>query len=173
MKIQKKDINGNNITGVRKTLTISRPAQDIYNFCRETKNLALVFDPLVKILPLSAKRLHWEYEGPMRYDFHGELALIEDEPGKFLRWETADRNQYHFEVSFAFSPAGVGSGTEVTLTAYYDLPGGEKMFSRAAFLPEIIVLRTLLCLKQYMETGKIPTLTGGSSKREAKTLVRS
>lgn len=175
MKTEKKDVNGNNFSGVQKTLTIGRSGQAVYEFCKEPKNLALIFDPLVKIESLPANRLRWEYEGPMRFDFHGEMALIDDEQDRFLRWETADKSLYFFEVSFAFSPGG-GMGTEVTLSAYYDLPGGdigEKIFSKAAFLPEILVLRTLLRLKQYMETGGISTLTGSPSGRDTKTLVRS
>ena len=141
------------------TVTINRPAREIYDFWRNQRNLVPIMDNVRSITPAGEGRWHWVVEAPGGRTVEWDAVITEDRPGSLLAWESAEGADIRNSGRIAFEDAP-GRGSYVTATIAYDPPLGAigklfaKLFQRE---PAIQSRRDLRRLKQFLETGEIAT----------------
>src|SRR4051812_16725647 len=80
-------VNARKSIKVERTITISRPAGEIYDFWRDFSNLPQVLDDLESVTDLGDGRSHWVAKGPggMRVEWDSEM--VNDIPGQLIAWK--------------------------------------------------------------------------------------
>ncbi len=147
-------------TLVGRSVTISRPHQDLYAFWRNFSKLPLFMSNVRTVTVLDATHSHWVIEGPAGQAIEWDSEIIEDERGRRIAWRSLEgasvRNSG--QVEFLDSPDNRGTVVRATLT--YDPPAGgvgkiiAKLFQKE---PKIQARQDLRRFKQLMETGEIST----------------
>jgi len=147
-------------TLIGRTITINRPASELYAFWRDLRNLPLFMENIESITIIDVRRSHWTVKGPADSSVEWDSLIVEDVPGELIAWESAEGTSVPNSGRIEFSEWSNGRGTKVTATIAYNPPAGKlgkmfaKMFQRE---PKIQVRRDLRRFKQLMETGEIPT----------------
>ncbi len=147
-------------TLVGRTVTINRPARELYEFWRDLRNLPLFMENIEAIDVIDDQRSHWRVKGPANSTFEWDSVITEDIPGELIAWQSDENAGVPNTGRIEFREASNGRGTIVTVTIAYDPPAGmmgkmfAKLFQRE---PKIQARRDLRRFKQLMETGEIPT----------------
>ena len=141
------------------SVTINRPAQDLYAFWRDPENLVEVMENVVSIVRVDADRSRWTVKAPGGHEMSWEAVVTKDVPGQAITWQSAEGGDIANSGRIEFNDAG-NRGTVVRAIIAYDPPGGTvgklvaKLFQRE---PRIQTRRDLHRFKQLMETGEIAT----------------
>lgn len=140
-------------------VTINRPANELYEFWRDTANLVRVLENVVTIEPIDRARSRWTVKAPAGQEVSWESVITKDVPGEAIYWQSAEGADVPNSGRITFTDAGA-RGTVVRAVIAYDPPGGTigkliaKLFQRE---PRIQTRRDLHRFKQLMETGEIAT----------------
>ena len=140
-------------------VTINRPAQELYEFWRNPRNLLPVMENIQAIEVIDDTRSRWTVKAPGERELSWESVVTKDVPGKEIYWQSAPGADIANSGRIEFREAGP-RGTVVRATSAYDPPGGAigqfiaKLFQRE---PRIQARRDLRRFKQLMETGEIAT----------------
>lgn len=151
------------------TVTINRPARELYDFWRDTANLQKIMENILSIQVLDADRSRWTVKAPGGKDVSWESIITSDVPGEEITWQSAPGAEVANSGRIEFRDAGA-RGTVVRATIAYDPPGGAvgqliaKLFQRE---PRIQARRDLRRFKQFMETGEIATAAMNHKQLEA------
>jgi len=151
-----------------RSVTIARPAGEIYAFFRDFANLPHVMENLRDVRVLDDRRSHWVVEAPGGGHVEWDSTVTRDEDGRLIEWASDEGAGIPNSGRVEFAPAGE-RGTVVTLTTLYSPPGGAvgklvaKLFQRE---PAIQARRDLNRLKQYLETGEVATAAVNPAQRE-------
>jgi uncharacterized membrane protein len=143
---------------VRKSVTINRPAEELYRFWRDFDNLPRFMTHLEEIRKLDDKRSHWKTKGPVGFTFEWDAEITEDRPNERLAWASMPGSSVHSAGSVNFKPRPAGRGTVVEVEMRVDPPGGiigaqiAKLFGKE---PGQQVSDHLRAFKQIMETGHL------------------
>jgi uncharacterized membrane protein len=141
------------------SVTINRPARELYDFWRNPANLVQVMDNIQTIEPLSETRSRWTVKAPAGREVSWESVITNDVPGQEITWQSAKGADVANSGRIEFRDAGA-RGTIVRATIAYEPPGGKigeliaKLFQRE---PRMQSRRDLHRFKQLMETGEIAT----------------
>lgn len=141
------------------SVTIDRPAEDLYRFWRDPSNLVQIMDNVESIVPIDDRRSTWTVKAPAGQTVSWESVITNEVPGKEISWQSAEGADVANSGRIEFRDAG-SRGTIVRAVISYDPPGGTvgkliaKLFQRE---PRIQARRDLHRLKQFMETGEIAT----------------
>jgi uncharacterized membrane protein len=150
------------------SVTIARPARELYDFWRDPANLTQVMENIVSIERLDATRSRWTVKAPLGRQVSWESVVTEDRPGESITWQSAKGADVTNSGRVEFRDAGE-RGTVVRATIAYEPPGGTigqivaKLFQRE---PRIQTRRDLHRLKQLMEAGEIATSARTQAERE-------
>ena len=150
------------------SVTINRPAQELYAFWRSPGNLVQVLENVASIEPLGPDRSRWTVKAPAGREVSWESVVTKDVPGREIYWQSAEGADVANSGRIEFREAG-GRGTIVRAVIAYDPPGGTvgrmiaKLFQRE---PRIQTRRDLHRFKQLMETGEIATSARNQRQRE-------
>ena len=150
------------------SVTINRPAQELYDFWRDPTNLVQVMENIVSIEPLGPDRSRWTVKAPAGNEVSWESVITKDEPGSEIYWQSAEGGDISNPGRIEFRDAGA-RGTVVRAVIAYDPPGGAvgkfiaKLFQRE---PRIQTRRDLHRFKQLMETGEIATSARNRRQRD-------
>jgi uncharacterized membrane protein len=155
---------------VVRVITINRPPEEVYNFWRDFSNLPRFMEHLVSVSTSSDTRSHWVAKGPAGAQVEWDAEVVHEKAGELIAWRSVDGSQVQNAGTVRFEQAPGGRGTIVRVHMQYDPPGGA--LGRAAaklFLqnPEKQMAVDLLRLKQFMETGEIPTTEGQPAGRRS------
>lgn len=158
------------IAGIRvqTTITIARPAQDIWRFWRDFTNLPSIFPHITEVRPIGGERTHWTAKGPAGTTFEWDGEMTQEVANEVLEWHSLPGAQVRNAGRLRLSPAPADRGTEVEVMLRYEPPGGmlgsafAKLFRRE---PTQEVREGLRKLRQLLETGEIPTVDGQSAAR--------
>jgi uncharacterized membrane protein len=143
---------------VRKSITINRPAEELYRFWRDFDNLPRFMTHLEEIRKLDDKRSHWKAKGPVGFTFEWDAEITEDQPNERLAWASVPGSSVHSAGSVNFKKGPGGRGTVVEVEMRVDPPGGvigaqiAKLFGKE---PGQQVSDHLRAFKQIMETGHL------------------
>jgi uncharacterized membrane protein len=144
---------------VAETVTINRPAHELYEFWRDPTNLLAVMENISSIERIDAKRSRWTVKAPAGREVSWESVVTADVPGEEITWQSAPGADVANSGRVSFQDAGA-RGTVVRAVIAYDPPGGTigqfiaKLFQRE---PRVQARRDLRRFKQLMETGEIAT----------------
>jgi uncharacterized membrane protein len=162
-----KDVDGDRAL-LAESVTINRPAQDLYEFWRHPENLVQVMENIVSIEPLGPDRSRWTVKAPGGNVVSWESVVTKDVPDREIYWQSAEGADVANSGRIEFQEAGE-RGTIVRAVIAYDPPGGTvgqliaKLFQRE---PRIQTRRDLHRFKQLMEAGEIATSARNRCQQE-------
>jgi uncharacterized membrane protein len=137
---------------VLRTITIYRPAADIYAFWRDFEQLPMVMPHLESVIDLRDGRTRWTAKLPTGGRLEWESEVIEDLPGERIEWRTVRGSKLPNRGSVTFRPIMGGSATEVCV----ELQVGTRIGATLADLIAGPKLEgDLRRLKQVLETGEV------------------
>ncbi|HZQ52267.1 MAG TPA: SRPBCC family protein [Bryobacteraceae bacterium] len=143
---------------VAKTITIDRPAEDLYQFWHDFGNFPTLLDQLESVHATGANHSHWKLNIAGGRSIEWDSEITEETPNSRIAWRTAPGSHVQHSGSVRFEPATGGRGTVVRVELHYAFPGGAtaakiaKLFGMA---PGQHIETALRHLKQLMETGEI------------------
>ncbi|WP_170977459.1 SRPBCC family protein [Halorussus salinisoli] len=155
-------------TEVERTVTVQESADELYRYWRDSDLLTRVVGEFAGVTLAGEDRHRWIVACPFDRSIEWETEIVEDRPGEFLRWRSAEGAPIPNEGSVQFRPAPADRGTEVTLTLRFDPPGGRvgrTAMELLGVVPETLANRMLSRFKSLVETGEIPTLERNPSAR--------
>jgi uncharacterized membrane protein len=153
---------------VGRTVTIGKPAQELYSFWRKFERFPEFMDNVREIRRLDETRSEWIIEAPAGATVSVKTRIVEDLPGKTIAWVSEPDSQIEHEGRVEFADAPPGRGTYVRLLLRYTPPAGEigrlvaKVLQRE---PEVQARRDLRRFKQLMETGEVPVNASPSARK--------
>ncbi|MEA5448760.1 SRPBCC family protein [Leptolyngbya sp. CCNP1308] len=156
-------VGGEKAILVEKTVTINRPASELYSFWRQFDNLPRFMRHLKSVQVIDENRSHWVVNAPLDQRVEWDAVIVNDQPDHLIAWTSADDAEVDHSGFVRFQPATGDRGTEVKVVMEYELPGGAmaaaiaKLFGEA---PEQQIGDDLSRFKQLMETGEIATTEG-------------
>ncbi|HXE56657.1 MAG TPA: SRPBCC family protein, partial [Gemmatimonadales bacterium] len=141
-----------------RTITIGRPAEEVYRFWRDLENLPRFMSHLDSVRVLDQRRSHWVARAPAGRTVEWDAEIVEDRAGELIAWRSLEGADVPNSGSVRFTPAPGGRGTEVRVQLQYQPPGGAvgaavaKLFGEE---PGQQVASDLRRLKQVIETGEV------------------
>lgn len=150
------------------SVSINRPAQEVYDFWRAQENLVQVMENVVSIEPQGRDRYRWTVKAPGGKEVSWDSLITKEVPGREIYWQSAEGADIENNGRVEFRDAGK-HGTVVRAVIAYDPPGGAvgqlvaKLFQRE---PRIQTRRDLHRLKQLMEAGEVATSARTRAQRE-------
>jgi len=141
---------------VGRSVTINRPAHELYAYWRDFANLATFMENIERIDVVDRHLSHWVVKAPGGTHVEWDARVTEEEDGRVIAW-TSENADVANSGRVEFKEAGA-RGTVVSATLLYDPPAGfigkivAKLFQRE---PNVQARRDLRRFKQLMETGEI------------------
>ena len=161
---------------VEKSVTINKPAAELYKFWRNFENLPQFMDHLEAVKVVDDKHSEWTAKAPLGMQVHWNATITNDVENRRITWQSdkgADVPN-HGMVEFMEND---GRGTIVKVKLKYEPPAGKLGELAAYFLteePDTQVEEDLRNFKRLMETGEIITIEGQTSGRaESATKVKT
>ena len=155
-------------TLVKHSLTVNRPASDLYAYWRDVENSPRYMTNIQAVQKIDDKKSHWISSGPFGKTFSWDSEIITDQPDRLIAWKSLPGADVENAGSVHFEPATGGRGTVVTLEVNFEPPAGIVGLTVAKLLgesPSRHTLENLRQFKQLMETGEIATTEGQPSGR--------
>lgn len=108
---------------VEETVTINRPARELYDFWRDFTNFPQFMDNIRSVEKLDDKRSHWVIKAPAGTSVEFDSRIVEDIPGKMIAWESEEGASVPNRGRVQFIEAA-GGRTTVRTSISYDPPAG-------------------------------------------------
>lgn len=153
---------------VQRTITVNRPAEELYRYWRELSNLPRFMHHLESVTSDRNGHSHWVAKAPAGRTVEWDAEIITDRPNELIGWRSLDGADIPNAGSVHFTPAPGGRGTEVRVEIAYDPPAGKlgalvaRVFGKE---PHQQVRDDLARFKQVMEAGEIATTDGQPAAR--------
>jgi uncharacterized membrane protein len=160
---------------LRRSITVNRPADELYRYWRNFENLPRFMKNLESVRVTGPNRTHWVAKGPADVKLEWDAEIIDDRPDQRIAWRSLEGADVENWGSVTFEAAPGGRGTIVHVEMGYNPPGGAlgakvaKLFGKS---PEQQTYVELRAFKQLLETGEIPTTEGQPSGRST-SLVKA
>jgi uncharacterized membrane protein len=143
---------------VYETITINRPAPELFRFWRDFTNLPRFMEHLADVQVLSSTRSLWTAKAPAGMRVKWEADVINEIDGELIGWQSTENADVATAGSVRFVPAQ-GGATEIIVHLQYEPPAG-KLGSFVASLfgeePSQQIRADLRRLKTILETGEVP-----------------
>jgi uncharacterized membrane protein len=115
--------SGNLGVKVERAVSVEEPAEKVYRFWRDFRNLPLIMPNLESVTVQSPTRSHWVAKGPLGTSVEWDAEIINDKPNELIAWRTEGaRVESAGSVRFEARPDG---STLVRVSLQYSPPGGE------------------------------------------------
>lgn len=150
---------------VKKSLTINRPAEELYGYWQEVENLPRVMRHLERVEQLEGGRSRWIAKGPLGQAVQWEAEVITQDDPHVISWRSLPGSSVDSAGSIHFRPLGHDRGTALTVTMKYNPPGGKVGAGLAWLFGNSLsqeLDEDLRRFKSQMEAGEIPTTAGQS-----------
>ncbi len=159
-------------TRVETNVTIGRSAEELFTLWQDPQTLPQVMGHFATVTTQADGRAHWTVNGPVKTSLQWDSQIVQEEPGRLLRWYSTRGAKVPNGGSITFSPATGGRGTVATLQIDFDPPGGS--FGKGAakvlgIVPQVLADKALRRFKALAEAGEIPTLKDNVSARTGTT----
>lgn len=160
---------------VQKSVTINKPAAELYSFWRNFENLPKFMNHLESVKTMSEKTSHWKAKAPLGSSVEWDAELTSDIENEKIGWKSAEIAEIKNSGTVEFVSTS-NRGTEVRVTLTYEPPAGKIGSLVAKFFgeePSQQVAEDLCRFKRLMETGLIMSIEGqpsGRAEDKAKTL---
>ncbi|MEE6307754.1 SRPBCC family protein [Plantactinospora veratri] len=149
---------------VSATVTINRPADEVYRFWRDFENLPRFMYHVESVRSDGDGRSHWTVRAPGGRRVGWDAELVEDNLSELISWRSMRGARVPNAGRVRFARAAGGRGTEVRVDLAYAPPGGAagrtiaKLFGEE---PGQQIRDDLRRFKQVIETGEV-VLSDGS-----------
>lgn len=145
---------------VRRAITIQSTPEQVYAFWRDLTNLPRFMHHVESVTLEDAGVSRWVVrEGRKRFEWRA--AIVEDSPGRRLRWRSMPGGDIENEGTVEMREAPGDRGTVVEVKMRYFPPGGLAVASALyGFLQKIAAVQIgqeLARLQQLLETGELTT----------------
>lgn len=151
-------------TEIDASVTIGKPAAEIYNFWRNLENLPRFMKNLESVRDVGNGRSHWVAKSPVGgAPVEWDAEIVEERDGELISWRSLPDSTIHNSGNVRFEPATGGRGTFVKVHLDLVPPGGVVGRLAASLLEPVTVLQVkedLRRLKNLLEAGEIPTTEG-------------
>jgi uncharacterized membrane protein len=147
--------------GVRvdKTITINRPAGEVYAFWRQLENLPRFMRHLESVTVQDNLHSHWSVKTVGGKVLEWDAEIIEQRPNEMISWRSAPGADIDNAGSVWFTSIPGGEGTIVRVELKYIPPAGKAGATIAKFLDadaDAVIGEDLRRLKSLLETGQLP-----------------
>ena len=153
---------------IEESLTIDRPAAELYQFWRDVENLPRVMSHLKSVTSRNDHDSRWVAKAPLGQSVEWDAHITQDQPNQLIAWRAADHADVDNCGWVRFTPAPDGRSTEVRVWLEYTPPGGPlgatvaKLFGEE---PSQQIEDDLLRFKRMVETGEIAMTAAQTSSR--------
>ena len=152
-------------TKLEKSVTINRPAEELYRYWRNFENLPRFMNHLESVSVTGGGRSHWVAKAPAGTKVEWDAEIYNEKQGELIAWRTLEGSQVASAGSVRFEEAPGGGSTLVRVSLKYDPPGG-RLGSLVARLfgenPQQQIEEDLARFKDIME-GKHGATAGNQS----------
>jgi uncharacterized membrane protein len=154
---------GSSAIEIKKSITINRSPEELYQFWRDFQNLPRFMKHLESAHVIDGKRSHWVAKAPAGTTVEWDAEITMDEPNRLIAWRSIEGSDVDNSGSVRFEPATGGRGTVLRVEMAYNPPAGiagaaiAKLFGEE---PEQQVEGDLRRFKQIMETGEVVVSDG-------------
>ncbi len=141
---------------VEQTVTINRPAEDLFRYWRNFENLPHFMRHLQSVQVRDARRSHWVAKAPLGMSVEWDAEVHTERPNELISWRSLPGSQVDTAGSVHFTRAA-GGGTEVRVVLKYDPPAGKAGAWLASWLgesPAQQIAEDLNNFKRLMEAGE-------------------
>jgi uncharacterized membrane protein len=148
---------------VEKTVTINKPADELYRFWHDFENFPKFMKHLKDVKVQGNKRSHWIANAPLGSSVEWDADILEDRENEFISWASVEGADVDNSGFVRFSKAPGDRGTEVKVVLEYNPPGGVLASALAKLFgeePEQQIGDDLRRFKMLMEAGEIATTEG-------------
>ena len=155
-------------------LAIGRPAEALYAFWRDPRNLADVLKNIDEVSAIDERRWHWVARGPLDTRIVWDADIVDDQPQQMIAWRSVPDAAIEAEGAIWFEPLPKDRGTRVVLDMHFQAPGAvltEILGKPTGDAPSQQVYEALRRFKQIMETGEVATTLGQPSGRRQPSLI--
>lgn len=141
---------------VEKSVTIDRPAEELFSFWRSFDNLPRFMDHLESVQVIDERRSHWVAKAPAGMRVEWDAEIHNEIPNELIAWRSLPGSEISNAGSVHFRPARGGRATDVRVVLSYEPPAGRlgdavaKLFGES---PSQQVEEDLRRFKQVMEAG--------------------
>ncbi|WP_413200644.1 SRPBCC family protein [Nostoc piscinale] len=148
---------------VEKTVTINKPADELYRYWHNFEQLPTFMKHLQSVKVYDAKRSHWIAKAPLANNVEWDAEILEDRENEFISWASVEGADIDNSGFVRFKKAPENRGTEVKVVLEYNIPGGglsaaiAKLFGEE---PEQQIGDDLRRFKMLMEAGEIAKTEG-------------
>ncbi|CAN5592079.1 SRPBCC family protein [soil metagenome] len=112
-------------TRVDASITVMKPADEVYRFWRDFENLPRFMTHLVDVDTSTDGLSRWVAKGPFGLRVRWEAEMISDERNKLISWKSLGGSDVDTTGSVCFLELPDGRGTEVKVELKYDPPCGK------------------------------------------------
>lgn len=114
----------NGIPEIAWSITVEKPARELYQLWREPDKLSQIMGDFAEITSVSENRTHWRMRGPFGRTMEWETQVVENRPGEILRWESLEGARLRNEARCAFAPRPeIGERSQCSISALSRLAG--------------------------------------------------
>jgi len=158
-------LGGDRGVHVFESITIHRPAPELFRFWRDFSNLPRFMEHLDDVRVISPTRSIWTAKAPVGMRVKWEADVINEIDGELIGWQSTDNADVATAGSVRFIPSDSGA-TEIVVHLQYEPPAG-KLGSLVASMfgeePSQQIRSDLRRLKMLLETSDVPRRTPGSA----------
>jgi uncharacterized membrane protein len=141
---------------IEKTITVNRPAAELYRFWRRLENFPQVMRHVKNVETIDNEHSHWTAEGLFGAVVEWNAEILNERENEMIAWRSLPGGDVDTAGSIHFRPLRNNGATEVTLSMKYNPPAG-KVGAQVASLfgvgLEAKLNEDLRRFKQVMETG--------------------
>jgi len=148
---------------IEESITVYRPADQVYALWRRLENLPRFMSHLESINVLSGNRSHWIARLPTPFRLEWDAEIVEDQPPKKLSWRSLPGGSIQHSGSVLFRAVPERESTEVKVIFDYRPPAGRAGAAVAKLLNLVTtnqIRSDLRTFKAVAETGERPTTAG-------------
>lgn len=148
-------LGGSRGVHVYETITIARPARELFAFWRDFNNLPRFMEHLEAVEIVSPTRSVWTAKAPIGTHVRWEADIINEIDGELIGWQSTENSDVATAGSVRFVPAA-DNGTQVIVHLQYE-PPARKLGAWVASIfgeePSQQIRADLRRLKNLLEAG--------------------
>jgi len=151
----KRALSGSRGIRLEGAITIHRPAEEVFDFWRDLRNLPLFVSHLEFISLIDDYRSHWVIGGPAGLIIEWDAEIINERRPDLIAWRSVGDSDVVSAGSVTFRRLP-GHSTEVRVLLQYAPPAGRlgaAFASLAGAAPESMMREDLRRLKEWLESG--------------------
>ena len=144
---------------LKKAVTVGRPAEDLYSYWRDLKNLPRLFQNVLSVDVIDRTLSHWTLKVPGGMKLAWDAEIMIDRENEMIGWRSLDGADIDNAGYVRFERATGGRGTVVRVALQYNPPAGKLGAALSTLFgerPASQVQEALRKFKQIMETGEVP-----------------